>query len=241
MKTILLPSLFVLLVILIPSIVFYFNLGENKPLSTDINNWGIYGDFNGGLLNPILTFITFITLLINLHIQIKENNENKKASLKNKFESIFFHQLNLLKELVNSFQVSKTEYSLTNGKEYTFIMSGREHLRELIDNELNDIISNNNSRDTSLDHQSYLIMYAENILNLCNLIQKESILSNDEKNYYFSILCLQLSSEEILFFYYWLLFTVNNELMNNLEEMDFFKFIIPVNKNALDNFFNEED
>lgn len=101
------------------------------PNSPDISNLigkaGTFGDFLGGTLNPILSFLTFMGLLITILLQSKELEESRrelshsakaqeqtentlKIQTKNlekqKFESTFFALLNqhneLLKELNES-------------------------------------------------------------------------------------------------------------------------------------------
>ncbi|QCG49880.1 hypothetical protein [Aeromonas schubertii] len=43
----------------------------NGPLSNKNETWGTFGDFIGGTLNPIFSFLGLISLLITLHLQRK--------------------------------------------------------------------------------------------------------------------------------------------------------------------------
>ncbi len=47
--------LFVTLVLSILLSLFYYYVGSNKPFSHDSEPWGQFGDFFGGILNPIIS------------------------------------------------------------------------------------------------------------------------------------------------------------------------------------------
>lgn len=66
-------GLFILVVIIILSIIglYYFNFKEH-PISNNPLDWGPFGDFFGGVLNPILGFFSFLALLYTIHIQQQE-------------------------------------------------------------------------------------------------------------------------------------------------------------------------
>lgn len=84
------------------------------------NNAGEWGDFFGGMLNPILTFLTFLGLLITIVLQQKELKETRKElersadALQNQhdainrqiFENTFFQLLSLLNNITNSIDKS---------------------------------------------------------------------------------------------------------------------------------------
>lgn len=57
---------------------FYF-MNFNSELSTDQNIWGVFGDFIGGTLNPIFSFLSLTALLLTIILQSKELKETTKA------------------------------------------------------------------------------------------------------------------------------------------------------------------
>ncbi len=89
------------------------------------DNIGVFGDFFGGLLNPLLTFLTFMGLLITIILQQKELRLTRKELAitstalkeqsttleKQRFEDTFFSLFNqhneILKELNNSSVILK--------------------------------------------------------------------------------------------------------------------------------------
>lgn len=58
--------------ILVVAVCIYgFNF-FHQPVSSNPADWGSFGDFFGGTLNPIFSLMSFIALLATIHIQIKE-------------------------------------------------------------------------------------------------------------------------------------------------------------------------
>jgi len=51
--------------------IFYF-LNFNEGLSTEHERWGTFGDFVGGTLNPILSFLGLLALLLTVVLQNRQ-------------------------------------------------------------------------------------------------------------------------------------------------------------------------
>ncbi|MCC4775885.1 hypothetical protein AB4077_14450 [Vibrio cyclitrophicus] len=63
----------ILTTLVIISIVgFYIYNFKELSISPDPEKWGPFGDFFGGVLNPILAFISFLALLYTIHMQQME-------------------------------------------------------------------------------------------------------------------------------------------------------------------------
>lgn len=89
---------FALYAIVIVFIINIFSIGKS--------GFGEWGDFFGGVLNPILTFLTFMGLLITIILQQTELKQSRKEfqgqkeSLENQeFDNKFFQMLNLLNNI----------------------------------------------------------------------------------------------------------------------------------------------
>src|SRR4051812_28622631 len=88
----------VILIIAIYSAKFFPIFGAQ--LSEDTAVWGQFGDYIGGTLNPILSFISVVLLIQSLKLQ-NEANEALKAELKESektenfrsFSALFFSML----------------------------------------------------------------------------------------------------------------------------------------------------
>lgn len=64
---------------LIAAYLIYFGMVLGQIPATDAEKWGQFGDFIGGLLNPIVAFAAFYWLTQSVKIQKLELYETKKA------------------------------------------------------------------------------------------------------------------------------------------------------------------
>lgn len=99
------------LIALIPAVyLIWFYFVHNLPLSTDSSIWGTFGDFIGGILNPLIALLAFYWLTQSVLIQKTELGETQKVlketekaqkeqaltQEKKRFEDTFFSLLNQL-------------------------------------------------------------------------------------------------------------------------------------------------
>ncbi|WP_052730630.1 hypothetical protein [Serratia liquefaciens] len=96
-----------------------FNTSKWKGLSNDKGEWGTFGDFIGGVLNPILSFITIVMLINSLKLQreaneqlIKDERRQEKDVHLKRFEDGFYNLISSEREEFSCFTIS------LNGKEY---------------------------------------------------------------------------------------------------------------------------
>jgi len=89
---------------------FYFSL--DLPLSKDQAVWGQLGDFIGGLLNPVFSFISIILLIQSLKLQNQSNqklieqiNDNKKTEKLKSFENLFFNLIEIKRSYFSQFEI----------------------------------------------------------------------------------------------------------------------------------------
>lgn len=82
-------------------------------VSADSAIWGQFGDFMGGSLNPILSFISIVLLIKSLNLQNQVNVElreeladNKKTERLRAFSNVFFSMVTSQKSLLESFSVN---------------------------------------------------------------------------------------------------------------------------------------
>ncbi|WP_445355703.1 hypothetical protein ACJJI5_05045 [Microbulbifer sp. EKSA008] len=87
----------------------------NGGLSADSGVWGAFGDFMGGVLNPIFAFMGLIALLLTISMQSEELNnstkelrnsaealmEQSKSLERQNFENTFFQLISLHNEIVS--------------------------------------------------------------------------------------------------------------------------------------------
>jgi hypothetical protein len=88
---------------------------------SDTSNLGTFGDFVGGVVNPILTFLTFVGLLMTIVLQQKAAasadlaaqkteatlSEQLVSQKRQSFEATFFQMLTLHNTIVNSMDIKR--------------------------------------------------------------------------------------------------------------------------------------
>lgn len=102
-----------LIIVLIPlSYAIRFAFVLNLPLSPSQEVWGQLGDFIGGTLNPILSFITILLLIQSLNYQYNANKSLKDQISKTEkienlrtFENLFFNLVTSQSNLFNNFHI----------------------------------------------------------------------------------------------------------------------------------------
>lgn len=113
---------------------FYYVLGLSVSDKTD--DWAKLGDFLGGVLGPILSFISIVLLVRSLDFQ-KSSNESLAKEIKNNekiekmksFELLFFNLVSSQKDLFDSFKVKcDLEYKYKAGA-VIFIEEEVENMR----------------------------------------------------------------------------------------------------------------
>lgn len=94
----------IVLVALAYFVNFYLKLGFG--ISTKVSDWAALGDYMGGLLGPMLNFITIFILVKSLVFQRVSNEElraeierNRKIDRLRSFENLFFNMLETQKNI----------------------------------------------------------------------------------------------------------------------------------------------
>lgn len=118
-------------------VLFLYFSTFNGQLSHNQNTWGLFGDFIGGALNPILAFLGLIALLITIRLQSKELvnaaqelqkstealQDQSKSLKKQNLESTFFQLLKLHNDIVSDLDIRRKHDSV-------ILHSGRDCFRQ---------------------------------------------------------------------------------------------------------------
>ncbi len=211
----------VLLGITITGYFIWFFAIQNQPLSTDSLVWGTFGDFVGGLLNPLIAYFAFYWLTVSVIVQKQELAETKQALIDSskaqeeqvkqyniqRFENTFFNMLSLQNEILNTVVFNSKSISPLNNP-----MDESSSSRTAFSSILRWIDSENENEDGqfgTLDNYNLFQVQANQVVghyyrNLYQIIKfiGDSSLCDDDKEKYARILRAQLSSDEIavLFF-----------------------------------------
>lgn len=169
---------------------------------------GTYGDFFGGVVNPVLTFGTLIALAITIlmqRLQLRDaRNETKKNSLhaqQQAFESTFFNLLTLHTENVKNLRFDEDDPKGKNVSEgravFASVLNYIGRNVEYADNRLVGYRSLQKNKNDILGH------YFRHLFQILNQIENfKASLTLDEKylfqKRYANILRAQLSSHELV-------------------------------------------
>ena len=220
---------FLLLLIVFSTNIYFFNLTESvtippdnitKPI--DFSRFGQFGDFMGGILNPIFMFLTLIALIITIVLQRKElklaRKEYSKTSIAlntQAIENTFFNTINLHHRIVENLNVKFSDLKVKFITDDIRISINHYGMKDPFDGEFSGIkvfdeiitriFKNAKSPKDTIkyyeilqnDYSYILGHYFRNLYQALKLIDKNDYLKKEEKKKYTSILRAQLSSNEL--------------------------------------------
>lgn len=109
-RYIILAIVSILIVVILYFINFYIVL--NYKVSESVSDWANFGDYIGGVLGPILSFISMVLLIKSLNLQneaninlMKDVKNNEKTEKLRSFETLFFNLISSQKDIFNSFKI----------------------------------------------------------------------------------------------------------------------------------------
>jgi len=216
--------------------IFYF-YNFNNGLSKLNSDWGTFGDYFGGILNPIFAFLGLIALLLTLRIQSRELSNSTKelknsatalkaqGKLLNKqnFENTFFQMVKLHNDIVNSIDLHKTQ-----GGE--LIAEGRDCFKNFYKKKLESEYWMTKRATSGVseykrinlaysdfydEHQQDLGHYFRNLYTIFKFIDESN---SEDKKLYIRIIRAQLSSFELGLLFYNCLHDVSSDKFKLLIE-----------------------
>ncbi|MEI1280238.1 hypothetical protein V6Z05_18040 [Leptospira venezuelensis] len=211
-KKVLIPIIIGVFVLVISPFAFYF-FQFNGELSHEHSTWGEFGDYFGGVLNPIFGFLSFIALLIALWFQQQEMKENRLEGQRKELaekeerdlrEILTFHQIlnqniNYYMNLRNSFEKDHTSFpaGITEGAVVNRI-TGSEMTDINIKTFFHDCIERNwKKNEIIIPNDLRRLLYA--IGSICEwLCDKETSIPVIEYRFFSKMITNILSEEEII-------------------------------------------
>jgi len=187
----------------------YFNLSEWKL--------GEFGDFFGGVLNPILTFLMFLGLIITIVMQktelalarkefsktasaLKEQSVSSKQQV---LENTFFNLLKIHNDTLESLRFNdevlccaiNTENEKTSGRAVFSSILSWINIEERVENTLDNYMMFQETENHVVGHYFRGLYQILKFINDCEL-------SEMEKEKYSRLLRAQLSSDELALLYF---------------------------------------
>ncbi|MCS3504469.1 putative phage abortive infection protein [Achromobacter sp. JUb104] len=83
---------------------WYYRSTFKGKFSTDQADWGAFGDFMGGIVNPVAGLVTIVLLVLTLRSQQDELEEQRRQLAKQAFEQSFFGWTSSYRELISGLQ-----------------------------------------------------------------------------------------------------------------------------------------
>ncbi|MGL5213652.1 MAG: hypothetical protein ACRC8R_00730 [Aeromonas hydrophila] len=120
------------------SYYLHFKHQLNYDISDDTAVWGQLGDYIGGILNPILSFISIVLLIKSLKLQGDANNnlqdemiDNKKSEILRSFETHFFNMINSQKVAYDKLKIEFPDQIINHGIEA--VLKIEDHIESIRD------------------------------------------------------------------------------------------------------------
>jgi len=164
---------------------------------------GQFGDFFGGVTNPILSFLTIAGLLITIVMQQDATREARDQAARQMFDASFFQMVTLLNSMVNEFEIVDEDHKR--------VAKGKDCFRDM------HIILRNNYGPSMVSGEfekvgrAYATVYGvfshilphyfRVVFNIVKSIDA-STLTDDEKKHYVRLLRAQLSNYETGIIFY---------------------------------------
>ncbi|WP_410732019.1 hypothetical protein [Citrobacter freundii] len=101
------------------SYYYWFKVELDFHISKSPEVWGQFGDFAGGLINPILSFITVIILIITSLYQQKQYERLEKREKNKIFDDRFYGMISYQRDFANDFKCKLPNGIDANVKELT--------------------------------------------------------------------------------------------------------------------------
>lgn len=205
----------------------YFVKFHGELTSTQ-DAWGQFGDFVGGVLNPIFSLLALLALLATFSLQIKEfgilsqqreetNNallEQQNASHRQVFESSFYHLLNLHNNLLQGIDLIGPKGNI-KGRDCFHVFIKRLTIERLKSNKPDEIQEFMAAYDIFYQsHSREIAHYFTMLFNIFKFIENSNI---ENKKFYSNLVRAQLSTSETTLLFYNCL-TPNGEKFKNIVE-----------------------
>lgn len=155
MEILLDPWIFVPLIIVVFEVAMILFLRHKFVAGIEYDFWGIFGDFFGGVIGTVLTFVSVIILAMTFKQQKKVTEKNLKQQDIQRFNDMFYELLRLYREQVESLSLERYEvkvpgngYERVEYKGKDFFEKSKKEMQEEFKKQIvelrNDIIDNDN-------------------------------------------------------------------------------------------------
>ena len=179
----LLSFLIIVFVFLMLCSAYYLRFGKilNLPLTTDPTDWGSFGDYIGGILNPFIALFAFYWLTSSIRTQVKELTDSREQfeNISNKqqeqiatqnFENLFFQLLNTKQKEIEHILVGNSGKLLSSSARKIGYKAVTDHISKMISDEGKAIVCGKESIKLHIiffkkfSAQTWQLFYKDNLL-----------------------------------------------------------------------------
>lgn len=166
--------------------------------STDLNGisyWGQFGDYLGGILNPIFGLISVVMVSMTLQLQIKSNN-------KQDFENQFFALLGLYNSVLQSIDRHSRRDGMTRNGRDCFCIFYRDILKKAKDSNItlsDAYIAFYHNRGWEIEHYFRTVYHMFKHVRDGNI---SGLIKEEEKKKYYDLIKSQLSQHELVLLWF---------------------------------------
>lgn len=190
--------------------------------SSDQAVWGQFGDYFGGVLNPLLSFAALVGLLVTLRSQQKEGGKNEDRYKQQTFDSRMFQLLSLSHEAVSVVKYVRTEGFPPRREEYEGHQGVAYALNRLQEEYLYTAERKSDRLYVRLNEQyekwksvywSGVASYVESMLFILKYVLENTVKNKSGSSFALRAVFAQMSSDEKLLVFYVMIFTPDQSLL----------------------------
>lgn len=204
----------------------YFILLYKNDSCVHIEKFAQIGDFIGGFVGTIFSFVGLLLLIDTLRSQLKDSDTNRKLIQIQQFENTFYSLLNLHNRNIDSIEYFDLFGNSKKGKSFF------DYVRQDLYNTFNASFSFSKNRRNAISNfeliynmnEEIFSNYFKTLYQLYKLIDKENI-PNDSKIKYSKILRAQFSNSELFFIRYNALSEIGEESITYLNKYNYLKHL----------------
>lgn len=181
----------------------YFENFINKSTNINLEKSAQFGDFLGGAVGTVFSFVGVILLFETLSLQRSEFKSSNDVFSHQQFDNTFFELLNFHKENVKAFKTYTLTGELVEGREFFRYQKG--YLQDIYSPTTN--LSNNRKKAVDLfrilyvQYEEDFSIYFKTLYQLYSLIE-DSKINGELQARYSKMLRAQLSDAELFFIRY---------------------------------------
>lgn len=170
--------------------------------SEEMSIYGTLGDYFGGIVNPVLGFITFTALLFTVHLQLQQLAESKKTTFENSFHKLLDLHNTIISDLSYSEGNKRSSFTYFIDEKLIFDESDVLYAMQRTKNGGAYLLSRAKKvyRNFNRKENAYFGHYFRSLYRILKTIDKSN-LNEEEKQSYARILRAQLSMDELAVLY----------------------------------------